>query len=68
MAGGCTFLFLCDGGKADCPKTHCKFNGTGECEHTADAGNARACDAPTYFALYELADDGHLAYVERTGR
>ena len=34
-------LYVCDGNKADCTKTFCKYNGSGECNHTMSEGNAK---------------------------
>lgn len=34
-------LYVCDGNKADCTKTFCKYNGSGECNHTMSEVNAK---------------------------
>lgn len=34
-------LYVCDGNKADCTKTFCKYNGSGECNHTMSEENAK---------------------------
>lgn len=34
------YLYVCDGQVADCPKSHCHYNGTGRCRHTTNVGNA----------------------------
>ena len=34
-------LYICDGKKEDCPKTYCKYNGTGKCKHTMSESHAK---------------------------
>lgn len=34
-------LYVCDGKKEDCPKTYCKYNGSGECKHTMSESHAK---------------------------
>ena len=35
------YLYICDGNVADCEKTHCAWNGTGDCRHTTNVKHAR---------------------------
>lgn len=46
-----TVLYVCDGKKEDCPKTYCKYNGSGECKHTMSESNAK------YGAAEQITED-----------
>ena len=50
-------LYICDGNKDDCPKTYCKYNGSGECNHTINESHAKYGAAekitPDRFYIYD---------------
>lgn len=34
-------LYVCNGKREDCSKTYCKYNGSGECNHTMSESYAK---------------------------
>lgn len=38
---GAMRFYVCDGNADGCAKTFCKYNGTGDCQHTKQKGHAR---------------------------